>query len=96
MHSHRLQLATELKDVILLNVILKMVFANERRAGWKVGREPGDGIRGGLSGKRRRQELEEEEARAGRGGGRSWKRRRQELKEEEARAGGDSRENDNG
>lgn len=58
-------LATELKDVILLNVILKMVFDNERIAGWKVGREPGDGIRGGVGGKRRRQELEEEEARAG-------------------------------
>lgn len=52
-----IQLATELKDVILLNVILKMVFANERRAGWKVGREPGDGIKGGVGGKRRRQEL---------------------------------------
>lgn len=52
-----IQLATELKGVILLNVILKTVFDNARRAGWKVGREPGDGIRGGVGGKRRRQEL---------------------------------------
>lgn len=52
-----IQLATELEGVILLNVILKTVLDNERRAGWKVGREPGDGIRGGVGGKRRRQEL---------------------------------------
>lgn len=52
-----IQLATELEGVILLNVILKTVLDSERRAGWKVGREPGDGIRGGVGGKRRRQEL---------------------------------------
>lgn len=52
-----IQLATELEGVILLNVILKTVLDNERRARWKVGREPDDGIRGGVGGKRKRQEL---------------------------------------
>lgn len=49
-----IQLATELKDVIFLNVIKKKTeFDYGGVASWKVGREPGDGITRGVGVKSR-------------------------------------------